>query len=111
ELYGLCIMEDQDRAESCAHEELLKMEGELESFKLHVIRLENELASSKEIIQSARDENLDLLASVCALNQRIEQLTRLNRQLEYEKDLSSRLNGDSEEALESLQLRVLKAET
>ncbi|GMR55729.1 hypothetical protein PMAYCL1PPCAC_25924 [Pristionchus mayeri] len=105
-------MENQDIEKSFLREELSKKKRDLESFRIYMTRLENELENSKEMLRSSRDENEDLLTSLIALNERIDKLSTVNQQLEYEKDLASGLNGkqDSNETLEKLQLRAMKAE-
>ncbi|GMR55727.1 hypothetical protein PMAYCL1PPCAC_25922, partial [Pristionchus mayeri] len=110
---ALRIMEGKNAEISILREKLLKKGSDLESFRIYTTRLENELANSKEMLRSSRDEKEDLLTSLIALNGRVDKLVEINQQLEYEKDLSSRMIGlkESDETVEQLQLRVLKAET
>ncbi|GMR55734.1 hypothetical protein PMAYCL1PPCAC_25929, partial [Pristionchus mayeri] len=77
------IMEEQYAEISFLREQLLKKEEDFESFRIYMARLESELGNSKEMLRSSRAENENLLTTVCALNERIDQLTAINQQLEY----------------------------
>ncbi|GMR54088.1 hypothetical protein PMAYCL1PPCAC_24283, partial [Pristionchus mayeri] len=101
--------------ESSTSEEIRELEELLEISNDNSKRLGNELAQSKAMIGAISEDRQILLSAVSVLNKRVEDVTGLNQQLEYQLDLSSRQYGlqaqqESAKQIEDLGLRVMKAE-